>query len=40
MVPYVDAVIVVTLRRVMLLVLRVFMRRESEGARVMSMLVS
>ena len=39
MVPYVDAVVAVTVIRVMLFVLHVCMLRECEGARVTAMLV-
>ena len=39
MVPYVDAVDVVTVMRVLLFVLHVFMLRECEGARLTAMLV-
>ena len=39
MVPYVDAVVDVTMMHVLLLVLHVCMLRECEGARVTSMLV-
>ena len=39
MVPYVDAVVAVTVMRVLLFVLHVYMLRECEGARVTAMLV-
>ena len=39
MVPYVDAIVVVTVMRVLLFVLRVCQLRECEGARVTAMLV-
>ena len=39
MVPYVNAVVAVTVIRVLLFVLRVCMLRECEGARVTEMLV-
>ena len=39
MVAYVDAVVVVTVMRVMLLVLHVCMLRECEGERLTAMLV-
>ena len=39
MVPYVDAVVAVTVMRVLLFVLHVCMLRECEGARVTAMLV-
>ena len=39
MVPYVDAVVDVTVMRVLLVVLHVCMLRECEGARVTAMLV-
>ena len=39
MVSYVDAVVAVTVMRVLLFVLRVYMLRECEGARVTTMLV-
>ena len=39
MVPYVDAVVSVTVMRVMLSVLHVCMLRECDGARVTAMLV-
>ena len=39
MVPYVDAVVAVTVVRVLLFVLHVRMMRESEGARLTTMLV-
>ena len=40
LVPYVDAVVAVTVIRVLLFVLHMCMLRECEGARVTSMLVS
>ena len=39
MVPYVDAVVAVTVMRVLLFVLRVCLMRECEGLRVTTMLV-
>ena len=39
MVPYVDAVVVVTVMRVLLFVLHVCLLRESDGARLTVMLV-
>ena len=39
MVPYVDAVVAVTVMCVLLFVLRVCMMRECDGARVTAMLV-
>ena len=39
MVPYVDAVVAVTVMRVLLLVLHACMLRECDGARLMAMLV-
>ena len=39
MVPYVYAVVAVTVTRVLLSVLRMYMLRECEGARVTTMLV-
>ena len=39
MVPYVDAVVVVTVMRVLLFVLHVCMLRECEGVRMTAMLV-
>ena len=39
MVPYVDAVVAVTVMRVLLFVLHVCMLREFEGARVTAMLL-
>ena len=39
MVPYVDAVVAVTVMRLLLFVLHVCMLRECDGARVMAMLV-
>ena len=39
MVPYVDAVVAVSVMRVLLFLLHVWMLRECEGARVMTMLV-
>ena len=39
MVPYVNAVVVVTVMGVLLFVLHVYMVKECKGARVMAMLV-
>ena len=39
MVPYVEAVVAVTVMRVLLFVLHVFMLRDSDGARVTEMMV-
>ena len=39
MVPYVDAVVVVTVMRVLLFVLHEWLLRESDGARLTAMLV-
>ena len=39
MVPYVDAVVVVTVMRVLLFMLHVFMLRECEGVKVTEILV-
>ena len=39
MVPYVDAVVAVTVMRVLLFVLHVYILRECEGVRVTAMLV-
>ena len=39
MIPYVDAVVAVTVVRILLFVLRVFMLRDCEGARLTAMLV-
>ena len=39
MVPYVDAVVAVTVMRVLLFVLHVCMLREGEGARLTAMLL-
>ena len=39
MVPYVDAVVAVTVLRALLFVLHVCMRRECEGVRLTAMLV-